>query len=191
VVDTDSPVLPLTNARYLLAVKPVEGGGLRLAAELRGYRIYENPAVLPRSFLVHRVVAARNMEDAARTLHAADFRPAEWAVVEGMREGIEPATGAPESVEVISERSAKLELRTHAASAALLVVADSYYPGWEAQVDRRDVRVYAADVGFRGIRVPAGEHRVTMRFVPRILYRSAAFSLLALLALILVAGRFP
>jgi hypothetical protein len=191
VVDTASPVLPLTNARYLLAVKPIEGDAFRLAAELRGYRIYENPAVLPRCFLVHRVLAVRNLEEAARALHAADFRPAEWAIVEGMGERIEPGAGAPESIEVISDRPTQVELRTRAASAALLVVADSYYPGWEAQVDRRDARVYATDVGFRGIRVPAGEHRVTMRFVPRILYRSAVFSLAALLTLILVASRFP
>ena len=191
VVDPASPVLPLTNARYLLAVKPIEGGKFRFAADLQGYRIYENPAVLPRCFLVHRVVAARNLEEAARALHAADFHPAEWAIVEGMGERIEPGTGASESVEMISYRPTRVELRTNAASAALLVVADSYYPGWEAQVEGQDVRVYATDVGFRGIRVPAGEHRVTMRFLPHILYRSAALSLFALVTLVVVARKSP
>jgi hypothetical protein len=189
VVDSTSPVLPLTNARYLLAVTPVEAGDLRLAEEIHGYRIYENPAVLPRSFLVDRAVRAQSLAEAAAWLHAADFRPAEWAIVEGPVDGIEPAGGAPESVEVVSYQPTRLELRTHAAGAALLVVADSYYPGWEARVDGRPAPLYAADVGFRGVPVSAGDHRVEMRFVPRILIRSAMLSLVALVALAVSARR--
>jgi hypothetical protein len=191
VVNPASPVLALTNARYLLAVKPVDAGALHLVADLHGYRIYENPSVLPRCFLVHRVQSARNLQEAAEILHSSDFRPADCAIVEGLKERIEPGTGAPESVDVISDRPTQLVLRTHAASAALLVVADSFYPGWEAQVDGRDTKVYPTDVGFRGVRVPAGDHRVTMRFAPRILYWSALFSLVVFLASVFVAGRFP
>jgi hypothetical protein len=189
VVKPDSPVLALINVRYLLAMNPVEGSSFRLADELQGYRIYENPAVLPRGFLVHRVVIARDLEEAARNLHAPDFRPSEFAIVEGLTESIEPGTGAQESVDVVSERPTEVVLRTHAAGAALLVLADSYYPGWEAQVDGRGTRVYPTDVGFRGVRVPAGDHQVRMRFAPRILYWSATFSLLVLLGSIVVVRR--
>ena len=58
------------------------------------------------------------------------------------------------------------------------MAADAWYPGWEATVDGRSVPLYIADVAFRGLRVPAGEHRVEMHFAPRILYLSAAVSFL-------------
>jgi hypothetical protein len=44
-------------------------------------------------------------------------------------------------------------------------------------------------VAFHGIRVQAGDHRVEMRFVPRILYWSAAISAAALLAVLIVGFR--
>jgi uncharacterized membrane protein YfhO len=121
-------------------------------------------------------------------LHAADFDPSETAIVEGDAPAAPPAPG---EVQVVSYAPNEVRLRTRSAGAGFLVAADAWYPGWEAAIDGQPARLYAADVAFRGLRVPAGEHRVEMRFVPRILYRAAVVSCLALLGLMwaLIAGR--
>ena len=82
---------------------------------------------------------------------------------------------------MVSYAANEIRLRTHSAGNGFLVVGDTWYPGWEAAIDGQPARLYIADVAFRGLRVPAGDHRVEMRFVPRILWWSAAVSGLALL----------
>ena len=48
----------------------------------------------------------------------------------------------------------------------MLVLTDNAYPGWKAKVDGKDAPVERVDYIFRGVRVPAGAHRVEFRFEP-------------------------
>lgn len=68
-----------------------------------------------------------------------------------------------------------------------LVLADSYYPGWQAQIDGRSTTIYRANSVVRAIYVPAGEHEITFMFRPFDFYVGAAVSglgwLLSLVAL--------
>jgi hypothetical protein len=175
VVNALSPVLGLANVRYVLSKSPMP---LPRVDEIEGYTIYENPGAMPRFFFTRRIQPAVNLADAARALHAADFDPAQTAIVEG-----EAAAGpvTPGDVEVERYNANKIELRTHSVGDAFLVAADTWYPGWQATIDGQSARLYIADVAFRGLPVPAGDHRIEMRFVPKILWNSAAISGLALL----------
>jgi hypothetical protein len=185
VVNAGSPVIGLANVRYLLSRSPVEAGMFQRVAWIAGFTLYENSRTLPRFFFVGRVQPASSLAEAARALHAADFDPSQTAIVEGEMRVRELAPG---EVRVVSYAASAVRLRTRSAGEGFLVAGEAWYPGWEARIDGQPARLYAADVAFRGLRVPAGEHRVEMRFVPRILYRSAAVSLLALLGLVWALG---
>ena len=50
---------------------------------------------------------------------------------------------------------------------ALLVLSDSFFPGWEALVDGTRAPIVCADYAFRGVALAAGEHRVEFRYRPR------------------------
>ena len=47
-----------------------------------------------------------------------------------------------------------------------LVLLDSYYPGWKAEVDGRAVPIERADYLFRAVFVTQGEHTVTFSYEP-------------------------
>jgi uncharacterized membrane protein YfhO len=47
-----------------------------------------------------------------------------------------------------------------------MVTTDAYYPGWRAYVDGVRTPIYRANIAFRAIEVPAGEHRVVYRYEP-------------------------
>jgi len=47
---------------------------------------------------------------------------------------------------------------------SLLVVAESYFPGWKAEVDGREARVVEADGAFLGVPVGPGTHQVELRY---------------------------
>ena len=48
--------------------------------------------------------------------------------------------------------------------AALVVVAESHFPGWEARVDGKRVPVVTADGGFLGVAVGPGPHHVALEY---------------------------
>jgi hypothetical protein len=60
----------------------------------------------------------------------------------------------------------RVAIDTMSKQAAVLVLHDPYYPGWIAEIDGHAVPVLRADMLFRGVEVPAGSHRVILRFAP-------------------------
>jgi uncharacterized membrane protein YfhO len=90
----------------------------------------------------------------------------------------EPATDDRARV-VPSDDPDELVIDATLARPGLLVVADTYYPGWEARVDGTPVPVHPANLMFRAVPVPAGTHTVTFRYRPRPFRAGIALSLLA------------
>ena len=64
----------------------------------------------------------------------------------------------------------------------MVILADSYYPGWQATVDGRSAPIWEAYGAIRGVVVPAGDHQVEFRFRPGSVYLGAGLFLLGLLA---------
>ena len=188
-VDLGSPAVNLMNTRAVVSIEALSAPGLRLAGEAAGYRIYENLRVLPRFFFVSRVETVAGLAESGAGVRAPGFDPSAWAVVEAPDEPSQtlPAPPSPGVIRVVSYQPEEIRLETDSAVPAFLVAADSYYPGWQASIDGHSARLYAADAAFRGIRVPAGRHRIGMRFVPVTLYCSAGLSALALLLTALAA----
>ena len=85
-------------------------------------------------------------------------------------------------VEIISFEAERVVLATESPSPGLLVLAEAWYPGWTATVDREPARCVPANAWMRGVAVPAGTHRVEMR------YRSRWLGPGALLAFLTAAG---
>jgi uncharacterized membrane protein YfhO len=69
----------------------------------------------------------------------------------------------------------------------LLVLKDTWYPGWEARVDGTKVPIYRVNGCFRGVIVPAGEHRVIFKYKPALIYLAGAISILITLGLLIEA----
>ena len=118
---------------------------------------------------------------------AADFDPARevplgrrWSVGAGgdsTSEGV--GTG---DVDVVQDSWNRIVARTHASREAVLVVADSFDPDWRATVDGRPAQILPAWGIVRAVVVPAGSHKVELRYRPQSLRLGAALTLLGILA---------
>jgi hypothetical protein len=53
---------------------------------------------------------------------------------------------------------------------AWLVYADAFHPGWRATVDGRDVPIAEANLAFKAVRLPRGDHVVRFWFQPGLSY---------------------
>jgi hypothetical protein len=72
-----------------------------------------------------------------------------------------------ERAQIVSYRPNQIEIESETSRNRLLVLLDSYYPGWSAFVDAVPTPVIAANFVYRAIKLPQGHHRVTFRYEPK------------------------
>ena len=84
-----------------------------------------------------------------------------------------------------------MEIAVRAERDAWLVLADTFYPGWNAEVDGEKVPILRANGLYRAVRVEAGEQTVIFRYQPTSFRVGVAVSCVSALAVlgIALAGR--
>lgn len=136
---------------------------------------------MPRAFLVpeYRVLPSTEVID---TMQGSGFQPAREAILEESpfipeKTSNLPATG---TAVVISQKTNEVIIETASDHKAILVLTDSFYPGWEAEVDGVESKILTADYVFRAVALPEGRHTVVFRFKPKSFYYGAAISVLGM-----------
>ncbi|MGH9266295.1 MAG: hypothetical protein ACRD1D_16550, partial [Acidimicrobiales bacterium] len=79
----------------------------------------------------------------------------------------EPVAGDPPSATTVQPSRpgpGRWRIQADGPQPALVVVAESWFPGWKAEVDGRPAPVVEADGGFVGVPVDAGSHVVTLEY---------------------------
>jgi uncharacterized membrane protein YfhO len=64
------------------------------------------------------------------------------------------------------------------------VLADTWYPGWQATVDGEPAAMMRANHAFRAVQLEAGEHEIEMLYRPRLVLVGGVTTLIALVLLI-------
>ncbi|MBN2490245.1 MAG: YfhO family protein [Planctomycetes bacterium] len=155
-----------------------------------GVGVFEHPEALPRAFGVHGAeVIPDDDAQLARILDRAFPLRTSVVLAAPPREFALPAQ-SPRTPPRVAWRTeepggSRIELDVEFAAAGLLVLHDSWYPGWKAAVDGRPAEVLRANFAFRAVAVPAGAHRVTFTYAPlslRLGLLAAAAAILALVA---------
>jgi hypothetical protein len=151
--------------------------------------VLRNLRARPRAWLVAEAESVDG-EEALRRIRgeegSAAFDPRRTALVEAAPGELPPLPGG-EIAPTASARAAygpnRIEVETDSPTPALLVVSETFYPGWEATVDDAAAKIFLTDFLLRGVVVPAGRHRVEMRYAAPAA-RTGALVSLATLALI-------
>jgi hypothetical protein len=150
-------------------------------------RIYANPGVLPRAFLVDRQQLAPGGDAALTAVTSPGFQAREVAVTEEPIEGLPSesagSSAAPGAARLVESERERVVVRTAARRPALLVLTDPFYPGWKAKVDGEPASIHRVDYLIRGVRVPAGAHRVEFSYEPASWRAGWILSVLAFLGL--------
>lgn len=181
--------LALAGVRYYLTGdSPPDGSTSVYAAS--GMQIVEIPGARPFAWASPAWSAAGSQEEAAALL-TGDRAAA--PVLEGVRApagGGDPS-GPPARVDLLTREPGEVDLRVRSSQRQAVVLQQSYDDGWQATIDGRPAPVHPADVQFQAVIVPAGDHRVSLRYRPASFTAGAALGLFALaaLAVLAVGGR--
>ena len=160
------PAYNLLGAKYIIVPKNAQPGGdgiWPVFKESSLVDIHLNTNALPRVWLVYQTRPVESLEMAYAHVFSSDFEPAVTATVTDGPYLDSPGEGRIEVMAYTPNRAAFfVETSEH----ALLVLSDLMYPGWRAYVDGEITPIYETNGLFRGVVVPAGSHRVEMRFNP-------------------------
>lgn len=152
--------------------------------------VYEVPAVLPRAALYGAAEVLPD-DDVLGRLKDPAFDPARTAIVSRESLSAEQAAAlkalaaeTPVRAATITDyKSDRLRIETDSATAALLVLNDSNFPGWRAYLNGQPAPILSANYLFRGVLVPAGKSVVEFRYEPRSFQAGAGLSLAAFIVL--------
>jgi hypothetical protein len=179
------------NVKYLLTFKPLAEKGLILihhSPESLSW-LYKVERTIPRTYVVNKAKVEKDSAQVLRLLSNDEFDPA----VEIVLDSEIPMPSARQLKATAKILRYDNELVTIAASTnseAILVLADSHYPGWKAFVDGKEAAIRRANLFFRAVPLPAGNHTVEFRYEPRSFTVGLRISVVTLVALAIVTALF-
>lgn len=137
----------------------------------------------PRAYVVTAAALVKNHREATARMRQG-HNVHEVALVESSLALPSQSAGTAGTAHIDSFAPERIELAVKANAAALLVVAEAWYPGWRAQVNGVEEAVVPVNAWMRGVLVPPGASSVILTYRCRPLLWGACLSLAALSALI-------
>jgi hypothetical protein len=165
-----SRLADLLGLRFIATGVPIEqidhslrAGDLQLMARTNEGYVYENPRAMDRvSF-----ATAAKLADFARML-----RDGEWPAVDlsstVLLESVPPNQGPRRQGEarIASYQNTAVTLEVDSPDGGWTVLNDLWHPWWYADLDGKPVELLRANVLFRAVAVPPGQHQVRFSFRP-------------------------
>jgi hypothetical protein len=149
-------------------------GSFKPIMEYNGFTLYENPYVFNRAFMVYDYKIADTHNKAFELVRQYALQLSETAVIfkeDAKYASFIPgntATAAPPDNNVSFDKYTPNYIKLHVDTAlpGLLVISNTYFPGWHAYIDGRKSKVIRTDYAFQGVFVPKGIHEIELDYMP-------------------------
>lgn len=166
----DSPLLDLLNVKYLLTEQPQDERRWEAIDQEGSVLLYRNRNVWPRAFMVYQAITVNSADESLARLRDPSFDFRRQVILESASHGwLEPAqapaTSPPVTIAVHTPGYVQMQVETPVSG--LLVLTDTFMPGWQAWVDEQPVSIWVANHAFRAVIMPSGAHTITFAYRPR------------------------
>jgi len=157
----------LVGTKYTLARQPTQPDQREVFRGASGIAVYENSDVFPRAWAIHDFVPIKSVNEGRAFIndHVQDLRS------KAMFMGDPPRNlacqGGQDDVSVTKYAAERVTLQAKMTCDGMVVLSDTYYPGWDAKLDGKPVQIYEVDLALRGVIVPTGTHQINFRYRPR------------------------
>ena len=193
----DSPMLDLLNVKYVVTDPqiPIEGPKYQLVYDAE-VKVYENLGVMPRAFTLPAGCQFLS-DDQIEALKLHDPRS---AVIVSMP--IDRASAGPRGVSsncvyqpasITDYRSNDVTLQVSTDQPSWLVLADTYFPGWQAfdvhsDGTETELPIVRADGNFRAVQIGPGDHTLRWKYSPWSFKLGVFFSFMAWVLVVFSLG---
>lgn len=136
------------------------------ATSMNGWNVMENKTVTPRAFITSQYLIATSSADYESPLMNEAFSLTQTVILDRHPDFASTIPSPLMTANIKSYTPNKVIIETQTDKPSLLVVTDTYYPGWTATIDDGPTQIYRADYAYRTLAVPEGTHTVIMQFKP-------------------------
>ena len=181
-------LLRAVNVRYIVSFRPIEAKGLKLARQFPEHFswLYEIAAPLPRAYIAASSIYEPQTAKTLRMLSSAEFDPLRQVI---LNERITTESDRPHAsvAQIVRYENETVLIKASLSTPGILVLTDSYYPGWKVFVDGKEKKILQANHFFRGVELAAGDHVVEFKYEPLSFRIGSTISLSALFLLTVIS----
>jgi hypothetical protein len=168
----------LAGVEYLAANEPTPMFRQEVFRSRSGVRVFRNSDVQTRAFAVHRAVTVAGRGGVAAAIDSLGRDATRTVVL------VEPAPsledcGVPDAVWIDRYSSQRVSIEARMGCRGMVILSDTAYPGWEAEVDGKPAKIWDAYGAFRGVVVESGRHRLEFHYRPASVLIGAVFTAIA------------
>jgi len=131
-----------------------------------GVKVYEYPVSLPRVRTVHQVKelpTRKNFNDFIAD-PSNDLR--QVAAFVGKPPDVESCPPENDAVRLVRHNAGDVQIDATLKCRGVVILADTYFPGWKATVDGKPAKIWEPYGVLRGVVVDSGSHTIQMTYLP-------------------------
>lgn len=152
-------VLNMLNTKYVIVANPQTGQPIA----------QQNPGAFGPVWFVKGIKYVANGKEEMAALDSTNLR--DTAVVQTkFKSSIanEPVADSTASIQLIENKNDIINYESNAATNQFAVFSEIYYTaGWNAYIDGKQAQIVKTNYALRGLAVPAGKHKIELRFEPK------------------------
>jgi hypothetical protein len=160
-------LLGALNVKYIISFLPLSSGEASLLRHFPEYPswLYTLKHTVPRVFIASKTTGEKDPLKILHRLSSEEFNPLKEVILD---HSLSIASRKNFQGQATIERytNHKVTIRASLNSSGVLVLADSYYPGWRVYVDGKEEKILRANLFFRAVPLTAGEHILEFRYEP-------------------------
>ncbi len=132
--------------------------------------LYKNVNSLGRVRIYYQYKTVQGIDEAKQILQEGNIDK-NVVILESPLQGVflndkKNVTNTSKEAEIIKDGNTEIGIKVDSSSQGILVLADSYYPGWKAYLNGNETEIFAANLNQRAIVVPAGRSEVVFKYEP-------------------------
>lgn len=167
---TSQKILDFTGTKYLVTVQKIHSNGWQ-EAKTAAYGnttiyLYKNLSALPRAYAAGDYKIATTVGQFRENLEDENYDPSKTIILEQDPNFQKTASSDTNTVSIIEDKNTKVTLTANLKSDSLVVLSDSFYPGWQAKVDGQVTKIMAANINSRATVVKKGSHLIEFSYSP-------------------------
>jgi hypothetical protein len=168
------------GVRYYFAKTPPRPNLAQAYQGKHGLNVYESLTAYPRVWSVHHAISFRNGPTLRAKMDDPGFDPRESALMIGRTPpDFGKCGGEKDDVEMPVHTPNWLSITANLNCRGMVILTDTWFPGWRATVDGKSSRIYEVYGGVRGVMVDEGRHTIEMHYRPLSVYLGGAMTMLA------------
>ncbi len=177
------------NVGYLVSFKPLEVNGITLVGHFpQNFSwLYKVDRTIPRVYVVNRRIVEKNAEQALGRIASTEFDPTQEVVLDTDLE-VDRRSPLVAAARIVHYEHQAVTVHASLNNSGILVLADSYYPGWKAYVDGKKVPIVKANHFFRAVPLTQGQHLVEFKYEPRSFRIGLIISLFTIVSLVMISA---